>query len=164
MTRLLLLLVVLLLFGFACNGSKKAPPTGTVVAVIDGDTYDVVLNGVQTRVRIHGIDAPERGMPFYKASKEYLKDLIIGKVLRVEPTDTDRYGRMVANAFLEDGRNVGELMIRNGFAWHYTKYNQDKAFALAQEYAMQYHLGLWQDKNPTPPWEYRKEKRKNKKI
>jgi micrococcal nuclease len=94
--------------------------TGKVIGIIDGDTYDVSVEGSKiVRVRMEGIDAPERGMPFYNAAKNYLATLCLNKVVRLKVTDTDSRGRYIANTFLADGTELGQEMIKAGLAWHF---------------------------------------------
>ena len=133
--------------------------SGYVVKIIDGDTYDILLNGKQTRVRMFGIDAPERGMDFYRVSKEYLGELCMDQVIRLEVVNTDRYGRMVAKSFLSDGRELGAEMIRAGLAWHFKRYSDDESLAKLETAARENNIGLWKAKSPTPPWTYRKRKK-----
>jgi micrococcal nuclease len=136
--------------------------TDTVVKIIDGDTYDVLIDGVQTRIRMEGIDAPERGMDFYKKSKEYLGELCIGQQVKVVGDEKDRYGRLIAKTYLEDGREVGEEMVKAGMAWHFKKYSSDKTLNDLEILAREQRVGLWSMPEPIPPWEHRKQKRKKK--
>lgn len=127
--------------------------SGKVIGILDGDTYDLLINGNQTvRIRMEGIDAPERGMPFYKKAKKYLSDLAFGKNVRLEIHNTDRYGRKIAFSYLPDGRELSHEMIKAGMAWHFTKYNHDAGLAKLESEAKASHLGLWIDKHPMAPW------------
>jgi endonuclease YncB( thermonuclease family) len=131
---------------------------GYVVKIVDGDTYDVIRNGVQTRVRMDGIDAPERGMDYYKVSKDYLGSLCMNKKIRLQISKKDRYGRLIAKTYLPDGREAGQEMVRAGMAWHFKKYSSDATLARLEREARSARRGLWSVSNPTPPWEYRKRK------
>lgn len=128
--------------------------------VIDGDTYHINLNGEKIKIRIEGIDAPEKGMPYYKESKEFLKRLSLGKKIKFIQSSKDRYGRIIAKTYLEDNRELGREMIKNGLAWHFKKYSQDTSLSRLEIEAKNKHLGLWKDANPIAPWEFRK-KQKN---
>lgn len=137
---------------------------GKVVAVIDGDTYDVLtVHQQRYRIRMEGIDAPERGMRFYKESKNYLTAVALGKQVSVRWTKTDRSKRLIAFTYLGDGRELSHEMIRMGWAWHFTKYNQDRDLAALQRTARLRRLGLWADPNPVAPWDYRKSRRSPRK-
>lgn len=159
--RLFFIFTFSLLF-FSCEISgeiNRDSLSGHVVKIIDGDTYDIVLNGKQTRVRMFGIDAPERGMDYYRVAKEYLGALCMNQIIRIEVINTDRYGRMVAKSFLPDGRELGAEMIKAGMAWHFKRYSDDELLAQFEIAARESRIGLWKASNPTPPWNYRKRKK-----
>lgn len=159
--RLFFVFTFSLLF-FSCEISgeiNRDSLSGHVVKIIDGDTYDIVLNRKQTRVRMFGIDAPERGMDYYKVAKEYLGSLCMNQMIRIEVINTDRYGRIVAKSFLSDGRELGAEMIKAGLAWHFKRYSDDESLSQFEIIARENRIGLWQANNPTPPWNYRKRKK-----
>jgi len=127
--------------------------SGKVVSIIDGDTYDILLQGNKTiRVRMEGIDSPERGMPFYKVSKNYLGTLCFNKYVTLQVTDRDHYNRYIGFTFLEDETELSHEMIKAGLAWHYKKYNSDLELANLELEAKKLKKGLWIDENPMPPW------------
>lgn len=158
-TRLLLFLSVLILF--SCNSSNQNETesnsnTGKVVGIVDGDTYDILLNGNETlRIRMEGIDAPEKGMPFYRKAKNYLADLCFGKNVRVEIHDADDHDRKIAFSYLDDGTELSHEMIKAGFAWHFKKYNTDSDLSELEINARKSKIGLWADESPMSPWENR---------
>ncbi len=162
-----LTILVMLVFSSSCvktgeNRSLSAEKsiTGKVIHIIDGDTYDILTEDKQTiRIRMEGIDAPERGMAFYRVSKNYLGELCMGKILKIVQTDTDQYNRLVAWSYLPDGRELGHEMIKAGMAWHFKKYNSDKDLAKLEYEARSAKCGLWQDAYPIAPWEHRKQQR-----
>lgn len=128
-----------------------------VVGVSDGDTIRVVADGKQIKIRLHGIDAPERGQDFGNVATKGVRSLLAGRQVSIKQTDTDRYGRAVAIVYA-DGLNVNEAMLTNGWAWVYPKYclqgfceqwRQMEAAARADK------KGLWRDPAPTPPWVWR---------
>ena len=159
----ILLCILIALSLFSCSTKKRRPQhgEGNVVKILDGDTYDVMVNGIQTRIRMYGIDAPEKGMDFYKVSKDYLASLCQGNEIRIEKTDTDRYGRTIARSYLPDGRELGAEMIKAGLAWHFKKYSSDQDLAQFEIQARENKIGLWINDNPIAPWDYRKSKRGN---
>jgi endonuclease YncB( thermonuclease family) len=131
--------------------------TGKVVKILDGDTYDLLLDDKTTvRIRMDGIDAPEKGLPFSRKAKDYLGKLFEGQTVEVEITDTDHHGRKIGRTYLEDGREAGQEMLRAGFAWHYKQYNSDPELAALETEAREARRGLWHDNSPMPPWENRK--------
>lgn len=160
------LLFIILPFLFSCNGngsgnykSSKSQKTGSgkVIAIIDGDTYDILLEGNKIiRIRMEGIDAPEKGMPYYKVAKNYLGELCFDKYIRLEITGKDRHDRMIAFSYLDDGRELSHEMIKAGLAWHFKKYSSDRDLANLEINAKQAKLGLWADQKPMPPWENRR--------
>lgn len=160
---------ILLLLSFVwlgCNQYKDIANqkifTGKVIKILDGDTYDILLdNNTTKRIRMEGIDAPERGMAFYKSAKDYLGALCFGQVLRVEQTSIDRYGRTVAKSFLSNRNELGLLMVEAGYAWHFKKYSADAVLANAELNAREKHLGLWVDENPVAPWDKRKRSKRD---
>jgi endonuclease YncB( thermonuclease family) len=150
-------LLLLFLSVFAgCHTADKYI-TGHVVKILDGDTYDLLIEDNTTvRIRMDGIDAPEKGMPFSKASKKYLGELCQGQTIKVLKSTEDRYGRIVGFSYLEDGRELSHEMLKAGFAWHYKQYNSDPELSVLENGARQARTGLWKDKNPMAPWENRK--------
>ena len=126
-----------------------------VVGVHDGDTVTVLRNGHdQVRIRLSGIDAPERGQAFGQQAKGLMSRLVFGRNVSVRVVDHDRYRRTVARLAV-DGQDVGLAMLRQGLAWHYKHYDSDPAYAGAENAARAQHLGLWADPHPVAPWDYR---------
>jgi len=135
---------------------KSAEQAGTVVKIIDGDTFDLLTDEKNTiRVRMNGIDCPERKQDFYKVSKDALAGYIFQKEVRLINTGRDRNKRTIAIVFCNE-ENINLAMIRNGYAWHYKKYSADSSFAKAEKQARTAKKGLWQMDNPVAPWEFRK--------
>lgn len=133
--------------------------TGKCVGVHDGDTITVLTSRKhEVKVRLEGIDAPELGQAFGKNSKQGLSNLVYGKILRVVVSSTDDYGRKIGNIYVGDvWANLEQVAA--GMAWQYTHYNHDPKLKKAEIHARSEHLGLWQDKNPVPPWDYRHHKK-----
>jgi endonuclease YncB( thermonuclease family) len=139
---------------------------GQVVAIADGDTLTVLTEAKeQVKVRINGIDAPERKQPYSQASKENLSRLVFGRIVTVESSKKDRYGRTVGKVLI-DGVDVGLEQVKSGYAWHFKRYEREQsqadraAYANAEEQARSKRLGLWRDDAPVPPWDYRAERRR----
>lgn len=130
-----------------------------VVAIKDGDTIVLLRNGEQVTVRLYGVDTPEKTQDFGQKAKQFTSDLVFNKYVRLIPKNKDRYGRTVGTIILADGRSLNEELVRNGFAWHYKAYSTDKNLANLEADARRYKRGLWQSPDPTPPWDYRKDKR-----
>jgi endonuclease YncB( thermonuclease family) len=138
---------------------------GEVVAVTDGDTIKVLDAGkVEYLVRLSGIDAPEKKMPFGQRSKQNLSNLVYGKWVEVEGKKHDRYGRLVGKV-LVNGTDANLAQVQAGMAWHYKQYEREQLEADRQVYAeaeikaAASKQGLWVDRHPTAPWDWRKERR-----
>jgi len=152
----------LLLFVFALPCPALAQSfSGRVVAVSDGDTLTVLTAAKeQIKVRINGIDAPEKAQPFGQASKQNLSRLVFGRAVTIESNKRDRYGRTVGKV-LTDGRDAGLEQVKAGFAWRFKEYEREqspedrRAYAEAETEARKARRGLWQDPAPVPPWEFR---------
>ena len=125
--------------------------------VQDGDTFKLPDN--ETRVRLWGIDAPEKGQAYADEARDRLKELCEGKAVRLEIKDTDRYGRKTAIVW-KGKTNINLQLVKEGLAWHYAYYAPDaKDLAAAEKTARKARKGLWKDKNPVKPYDFRKESR-----
>lgn len=134
--------------------------TGKVVKVLDGDTIDILTREKKTeRIRLNGIDAPEKGQAYGNKAKQFVLDMAAMKIVTVTVVDTDRYGRSVGDVILPDGRNLNREIVKAGYAWWYRKYSSDKSLGELEANAKADHKGLWNDKLPMPPWEWRQMKR-----
>lgn len=149
-------LLILITTVFFINVSATTHDTYKVIAIADGDTFTILQDNKPIRIRIDAIDAPEKGMPFAKASKKFLSGLCFGKMVTIKTISTDRYGRTVARAALSNGKDISTEMIRAGYAWHYKKYSKDVLLTHLEIQARKNRLGLWKDKDPVAPWEIRK--------
>jgi endonuclease YncB( thermonuclease family) len=135
--------------------------TGKVVSVADGDTITVLdSERTQHKIRLAGIDAPERKQPFGQRAREHLSSMVAGRVVSVPAKKQDRYGRTVGVVIVE-GRDANLAMVTAGLAWHYKKYEQEQAaldrqlYAEAEVKAKSARLGLWSDAAPIAPWDWR---------
>ena len=130
--------------------------TGRVVGVHDGDTITVLtISNQQSRVRLSGIDAPELHQAYGNRSKQALSAKVFGKTVVLSVTGKDRYGRTVAEVWL-DQQWINLEMVREGWAWMYRRYSASRELEAAEQQARERKLGLWADGNPVPPWEYRR--------
>jgi micrococcal nuclease len=129
--------------------------TGKVVGITDGDTIKVLRNGEEVKIRIEGIDCPERHQAFENKAKQATSDLAFGKTLIVQAKGMDRYQRTLADIILPDGTNLNRELVRSGFAWWYRKYSKDESLGKLEAEAREAKRGLWADKNPVSPWDWR---------
>jgi endonuclease YncB( thermonuclease family) len=132
--------------------------TGKVVGVSDGDTLTVLVEGRrQVKVRLHGVDAPEAHQAYGSRAKQFTSRLVFGKPVRVEVRDTDRYGRTIAEVFLPDWSSLNREVVRAGMAWWYRRYApNDRQLAALEDEARRARRGLWADRDPISPWEFRR--------
>lgn len=145
---------------------------GIVVSVSDGDTVTVLdSQHQQHKIRLAGIDAPEKLQPFGQKSKTSLSALAFNREVEVIGDKRDRYGRTVAKIMVADPNcnspgcpkihDAGHMQLMRGLAWWYRKYAKEQTpkdredYEVAEFQAKSQRLGLWSDKNPVPPWEWR---------
>lgn len=135
--------------------------TGRVVGVADGDTITVLdAQRVQHKIRLAGIDAPEKRQPFGQVSKQHLADLVFGQEVELDCGRPDRYRREVCVVLL-GGQDVNLAQVQAGLAWWYRQYAREQtaerreAYSAAEREAQEARRGLWQEPSPMPPWEWR---------
>jgi len=112
------------------------------------------VDGTRIRVRMNGIDAPERKQDYYTQSKKTLADLSFGKQAIIVEHGHDRYRRLIADLFV-DNQNINYRMVQLGMAWHFKKYSSDKQLADLENLARTRRHGLWAMPSPLAPWDYR---------
>lgn len=139
----------------AAAASAAEPVRWRVVNVHDGDTLTALDAGnVQHKVRLEGIDAPELGQPFGRVARDRLAELAKGKEATIREHGKDRYGRVLASVDVA-GDDLGRRLVAEGLAWHYTRYSKDAGLSAAERDARSAKSGLWADREPVPPWEWR---------
>lgn len=148
--------ILLFLFLFVACQPQIDKMEGKVVGISDGDTIKILYKNRQLKVRLYGIDCPERTQPFGFKAKKLTSQLCFGKMVQVISHGKDRYGRILGEVILPDGKNLNEELVKNGFAWYYEKYVNDPALYRLEREAREEELGLWIQSNPTPPWDFRK--------
>lgn len=160
--QLLKYLVGVLLLALSTIGQAEVID-GKVVGVLDGDTIDVLdAAHVKHRIRLAGIDAPEKRQAYGEKSKQSLSDMVFGEQVQVEAHKRDRYGRRVGKV-LVNGQDANLQQISLGMAWFYRQYESELSpddrskYAGGELSARQNRLGLWADKNPVPPWGFRRQ-------
>ena len=136
---------------------------GKVVGVADGDTITVLdATNTQHKIRLQGIDAPEKAQAFGQKSKQSLYLLVHNKQVTIEFQKADKYGRTLGKV-VHNGTDVCLEQIKLGMAWHYKKYESDQtkedraSYSQTEQDARATKSGLWIDKSPNPPWEFRKQ-------
>ena len=157
--KLAISLMLVLLFPFGVSADTL---NGKVVKITDGDTLVVLdAENTQHKIRLSGIDAPETNQPFGKRSKEALSALVAGQRVEVDWHKLDRYGRIVGKVIAQ-GKDVNLAQVRTGMAWWYRKYANEQSlvdqglYEAAEAKARVTGVGLWGDKDPIAPWDWRK--------
>lgn len=147
---------------FTANAGRSAPAkissemVGTVVGITDGDTITVLSGKTQFKVRLSGIDAPEKRQPFGAAAKQKLSDSIYKQPVVLVVHGKDRNQRSIADVFVGK-RWINLEMVRSGYAWRYTAYSHDPQLIAAEDAARSTKRGLWVDPAPVAPWDWRKQ-------
>lgn len=133
---------------------------GKVVGVLDGDTVEVLHDNKPERIRLNGVDCPEKSQAFGRQAKEFTSNRCFGKVVDVQSLGHDRYGRTIGEITLSDGKDLNHELVTAGLAWWYKKYApEDKVLEKLEQTARREKRGLWVDENPIAPWDYRHRKK-----
>lgn len=149
-----------LLFGLALLVGGFFWGQGKVISVSDGDTLTVLSKDGPFKVRLYGIDCPESAQSFGDEAAAFVTDSALFKEVKLKIMSTDQYGRSVALVALPDGKVLNELLLDNGLAWVYRDYCKDPrcvGWLLKEKLAKDGSKGLWREKNPTPPWKWRRQ-------
>lgn len=164
-SRLLHSVALVMALAAGAPAANAVEAVGTIVGVADGDTLTLLdANKTRHRIRLDGIDAPERTQPFGQRARQSLASLAHGRTAQAHCPKTDRYGREVCRVTV-DGVDVGLEQIRRGLAWHYARYANEQSLAersmyeQAERAARTSGTGLWSFRDPTPPWDYRRTQR-----
>lgn len=152
-----LIALLLILSLPAANGESPTKTLqGQVVAIADGDTLIVLdADKTQHKVRLDGIDTPEKGQAFGTQARKALADKVFRQQVRIEWKRQDRYGRVLGQVHIGD-RWINLELIAEGMAWHYKQYNSDAMLAAAEVQARKSKVGLWAESAPIPPWDFRR--------
>ncbi len=135
---------------------------GKVIGIADGDTITILHRGKSEKVRLAGIDCPERKQPFGEKAKLATSRLVFGKVVDVRAQKKDRYGRTIADVQFGPGKNLGHELLRHGFAWWYQSLAPKQLeLGKLQMSAKSRKVGLWIDPSPIAPWEFRLKRKQN---
>ncbi|CZZ84642.1 TPA: thermonuclease family protein [Enterobacter hormaechei subsp. hoffmannii] len=142
---------------FVVAFSASADISGRIVRVLDGDTVEMLEPGNQlTRIRLAGIDAPEKSQPFGQRSRQELSSMVTQRHVTVTGSDTDRYGRLLGTVWL-GVTDVNAEQIRKGLAWAYRYHGKPVRpdYAVLEAEARRQSVGLWSEPGQTEPWRWR---------
>lgn len=146
------------------NYGQNKDINGKIVGITDGDTVKLLTqHKTLIKVRVANIDCPERKQPYSTKAKQFTSDQVFEKHVNLEYLKTDRYGRYICNIIYDDTLNLSKELLKNGLAWHYIKYSKDSTLQSLEDKAKKDKIGLWQDKNAIPPWEWRDIRKKKSK-
>lgn len=131
-----------------------------VIRIIDGDTMEVLYDGKPLKIRLAHIDCPEKrgAQPFNSNAKKALSDLCFGQKVTLYSQEYDRYKRLIAVIINDKKQIVNQEMIKQGLAWHFKRYSKDPIYHQLELDARKNKIGIWQEPNPTPPWQWRETK------
>ena len=151
------ILLIFLLFGTLIFGETLV---GKVIKVYDGDTITMLVDGEKEKIRFYGIDSPEKNQSYGIESRDFVRSKIMDKKVKVKVVNTDRYGRKIGKIYYDNNRYLNLECVRTGNAWWYEYYaSNEEDLKLAQEQAKRSRKGLWKEKNPVNPYEWRKKKK-----
>ena len=149
------------------TASRADTLTGRVVGISDGDTLTLLdASNTQHKIRLAGIDSPEKGQSFGQVCKQSLSDLAYDHTVQIDWKKLDRYSRIIGKV-LVNNRDVNLEQIQRGCGWHYKKYQNEQSpddrlsYDKAEENARMSRIGLWADNEPVPPWDWRKTRKKS---
>ena len=162
MKKIFLQTIFYFIIVFSLSGISHAQSTiqGKVVSIADGDTITVLQDNNQYKIRLYGIDTPEKKQDFGQKAKQFTSDMVFKQHVKVVAYDIDRYGRTVGMVYLGQ-KCLNEELIKNGFAWVYKKYCSEsfcKDWLQLEQEARANKIGLWIYENPIPPWDFRRGK------
>jgi endonuclease YncB( thermonuclease family) len=147
-----------------CRSRLPLQWQGLIVGVATATPDPARCSKTRHRIRLDGIDAPERSQPYGQRARQSLADLAHGRTAQAHCDKVDRYGRAVCRVTV-DGVDVGLEQIKRGLAWHYVRYANEQgiversAYEQAERAARTSGAGLWSFRDPTPPWDYRRAQR-----
>ena len=157
MAKLKLFLIILIAL-FSLSAQTEII-RGKVIKIADGDTLTLLTDSnKKIKIRLAGIDTPERKQSFGDTAKNALAKLVFHKKILIETQTKDRYGRTIGVVFLNN-KNVNNELVRQGMAWVYKKYTDNKILYELEAQAKTRRIGLWADANPIAPWDWRRGKR-----
>ena len=173
-TRFSLGLVLISLLTSHCGLADNLQ--GRVVAIADGDTITLLdAQNQQHKIRLAGIDAPEKKQQFGNVAKRRMADMVFGKEVRADAREKNRYGPTIGRVWVASAdskasdcpktMDAGMALLTLGLAWHYKQYAKEQPeeergqYAFAEEEARRRRIGLWHDTDPVPPREWRHNKK-----
>ena len=155
--KVAVLLLAIFFFQICRSGAVCADEIrGRVIRALDGDSLLIDSDGRNLEVRLFGIDCPEWDQPFGRQAARTTSGLTRGREIRMDVMGRDKYDRLLATVFLPGGLNLNRELVRLGLAWWFRRFApDDKTLRNLEEQAETGKIGLWADKEPIPPWDWR---------
>jgi endonuclease YncB( thermonuclease family) len=156
---LIVLLLGITFPGFAQMASIPASFEAKVIGIEDGDTIKVLYQGKPLVIRLAHIDCPEikKQQPYANKARQFTASACFGKLVTVLNTGkTDRYRRLIGVVLYNRDQNLNKALVGAGLAWHFKKYSSDASYALLEQKARAARFGLWSEKEPIAPWNWRR--------
>ena len=154
------IVVAALLHILLASAALAADYSGLVVFVLDGDIIEILHKQHPERIRLSGIDCPEKGQPYGHQAKQATAEMVFGKEVLLQTHGRDRSGRILADVRLPDGTHVNHTLVKNGWCWWYRKFApRNTELARLEKNARESKKGLWVAPVQVPPWEWRKRTR-----
>lgn len=148
---------------FVLDGVAQKYIQGRVVKVADGDTFTIVDRfHKKTKIRLHGIDCPEKGQDYFQVAKSFTNGHVFDKLVDIEVKSKDRYGRIVGVVWLQNKANLNLMLIQAGLAWDYPNYSKSISYQDAELQARKSKNNIWSLNAPVAPWDFRKSKKVKK--
>ncbi len=130
--------------------------SGRIVGVQDGDTVTLLEGGQEFRIRLDGIDCPEKNQAYGQVARQFTADKAFNRDVKVRWKEKDRYGRYLGTLITPRGENLNKELLKAGLAWHYKQYSDSFVLAGLERQARKERRGLWAEQDPEPPWEFRR--------
>lgn len=151
-------------FVATCPSLSWADFGARVVAVHEGDRLTIHYEGRSETIYLKDIDCPELKQPYGKQAKHAIAAYVGNREVVVRALKRDRDGRATAEILLQDGRNVGHELLKEGLAWWQRSASNDASLEVLEELARASRKGLWADSNPVPPWKWKAPKKTSRKY
>ncbi|HEX6825854.1 MAG TPA: thermonuclease family protein [Nitrospiraceae bacterium] len=135
-----------------------------VITVHEGDRLTIHHDGRKETIYLKDIDCPDLKQPYGKQAKLVTAAFIGNRDVVVRGLKRDKQGRVSAEVLLDDGRNVGHELLKEGLAWWRRSASSDASLEVVEELARASGKGLWADSDPVPPWEWKAPKKTSRKY
>ena len=147
-----------------CPALSWADFAARVVTVHEGDRLTIRHGGRSETIYLKDIDCPELKQPHGKQAKHAIAAYLGNREVVVRGLTRDKQGRVSAEVLLQDGRNVGHELLKEGLAWWQRSASSDASLEVVEELARAERKGLWSEPHPVPPWKWKAPKKTSRKY